>query len=354
MLIHQIPSRVAKFEGTALPVFPAPVRFIATLGPAEVFGDADLSGRLFSHPPGAHVSMTANLERGGIRSAPGQRLTPPAVTADFFDTRIAVRGNTAVVTFECSSAGALETGVRVIADQLPAILSGALCEPVEITNLVGDVAGQSFRVEFEGTCYRVFRVPDADTKIRSELDRLRQLPADAAPRVFAAQRYAMQARWLRYYSEFPTQFAAERLLNLYKAIEVLFGRSVDELRTHLRSMRLRAAVVELVASLTYIRDEVDVGHPALATLTPDQHVVLQKYLLAMEDIVTWLIGHVIDELAAERFKLGQGKSRKRQRDRTIAATATWLEQINHLQPHTFLEESGSGSDGDAAEVQPVL
>ena len=46
----------------------------------------------------------------------------------------------------------------------------------------------------------------------------------------SAYRYLLQARRLAYASSHSTEFIAERLLNLYKAIEVVFGRNAEQLR----------------------------------------------------------------------------------------------------------------------------
>ena len=63
MLILQIPRRVIKIEALA---FPADVSIQASFGPPEVFGEAELSGRLRGRPLGQKVEMKADMFSGGI------------------------------------------------------------------------------------------------------------------------------------------------------------------------------------------------------------------------------------------------------------------------------------------------
>lgn len=338
MLIFQMGPRVAKFVGQALPDFPAHARIEAALAPDELFGKADLTGRLSVMPPGHSVQPTADVRHGGIRFPSGGSLPAFSVSVQFFDAMLSIDGGTAVIESECSTDATFKVLIEQTEHHLPALLSAALFAPVEVISVGGSLGGQAFTVEFQGTTEVIVRTMDQGESIRRKLDGLRRLPADGAERVLSAHRYLLQARRLRYVSSYPSEFLGERLLNLYKAIEVLFGRDVDPLRRLLEQLDLKGEVVELLAGLVYVRDEIDVGHPAIRSLDGKQYETLHRYAEAVEEVIPWLLDHLVSRLAEDRFQLRRLKGPSK-RSSTLEKAAKSVGAVKYLQPETFLRGS---------------
>lgn len=347
MLILQIPPRVVIFTGGVLPTFPAAVTIHVDLGPKEAFGEADLTGKLTVLPPGHTLEMLPDLRNGGIRFKPGGRLALVSSVGPLFDARLVLHGARATIEHDCESDAALRRLIEIVENHVPALLSGPMRAPIEILSVSGTVASQEFRVEFRGTVETAARLADLPGDVSRKLERMQTLPADAAPRIFSAHRYLLQANRLRYASDYPSQFLGERLLNLYKVLEVLFGRDVDQLRTALAALRLRPEIIELLVGLVYVRDEGDVGHPAIHHLGAENYETVQRYILWIEEVVTWLLDHVLDSLAAEDFQLKPVSGSPSKRLQTLAKVALNVDRVNPLRPETFLIGPG-GADGRTA------
>lgn len=338
MLILQIPPRTVIFEGTSFPTFPARATINVKLAPEEAFGEADLSGKLSIVPHGHQVRMSTDLRNGGIRFQGGGRLPKLQAEGPLFDARIQLDGAHALVEHACPSEGAFKQLIRLVENQVPAVLSVPLRAPVEVVSVSGSVGPQRFRVEFCGVIEAPIRTADLTRDVQEKLERLQHLPAQAADRVFSAHRYLLQAYRLRYISEYPGQFLGERLLNLYKVLEVLFGRKADDLRASLQHLGLRDEVVELLVGLVYVRDESDVGHPAIQQLDAASYESVHKYVFWAEEVVTWLLDHLLDRLPTTENGLKPLNKSPSKRLGTLVAIARNINQVNPLQPHKFLRD----------------
>lgn len=334
MLVFQVPPRTVKFRGGPLPIFPAATLIHAELGPKELFGEATLTGRLTLKPGGHRVALSAEMSRGGISSGSGGRLPTLEVEGPFFDAKLNIKGNVATVEVAPASEALFRECVVLVADHLPALLSNAMQAPVEVIEVYGTVADQFFQVQVTGKFETVVKVPDLPEAIRRSMTRVTRLPKEVAAKVFAAHRYALQARRLAYASEYATQFVGERLLNLNKAVEILFGRDVDRMRQSLVDLGVRSEVIEVLAALRYVRDSIDVGHPASRPLTPKQFEDVHGFVFAIEEIVTWLLDFVVEAFADERLSLPHAK-KKSERDRTLARLGEVVGKVKALRPDTF-------------------
>jgi hypothetical protein len=342
MLILQMPPRSVSFEGQALPTFPAPTTIIVELGPAEAFGEGDLTGKLSTVPWGHTVQMSVDLRNGGIRFAPGGRLPTLASEGEAFGVKFTFRGRRLTIEHETSSEPAFRRLIELVEHQVPALLAASLRAPIEIVSFTGTVGASRFRVEVTGVTEAPLRTLDLGSEVKKKLGRLDGLPADDAARVFSAHRYLLQAHRLRYASEYPAQFVGERLLNLCKVLEVLFGRLTEDLRAQLKRLDLRPELIELLVGLVYVRDESDVGHPAIRHLDTKNYETVQRYVIWLEEVITWLLDHLVDRLVTTPFRLTAVGSSKSKRVDTLALVAEKIALVNPLQPDTFLTTNGGG------------
>lgn len=340
MPIPQVPSRVIKFRG-AKPSFPATVELQAELIPKELFGLEPLSGRLLLHPQGEKVELTTDLFTGGIKSeARTAKLPFPRTASCFFDLAFNLHKDIAKVSGELSSGVALERAVHLVAAHLPGMLATALNAPVDIADMFGTLGDQFFTVEVRGTFERVVRVTDVGEAISNDLKLLRSLPAARADRIFAAQRYFNQVLWLSYSARHPQQFAAERLLNLNKVLEVLYphGSKVENLRTQLKKLKLRREVRELFASVVYIRNQVDVAHAKLGFLNQDDFSAFHEFLLFATEMTGWLIRHTV-ELTIDDSGHHKQPTVSASSIPALAKAKELMVCVNPLRPQEFFERS---------------
>jgi hypothetical protein len=247
----------------------------------------------------------------------------------------------------------------MFSELLPAVLSSAVAAPVEVVRIYGEAGGVDFQAEFSGTITALVKSTDLSVMVARKMELINGMAQADGDRLFSAHRYLLQARRLGYVSTYATQFISERLLNLYKMVEILFGRSADNARVALKQMRVKANVAEMVVSLCYIRDSVDVGHPAIQLLEPEEYETMRSFVIAIEEVMSWLLDHVIAELKAERFQFDgdwsddgddtrqkkgkEGRSQKKRsggkadRSRVISTAATHLKNVQYLDKSTFVE-----------------
>jgi hypothetical protein len=92
-------------------------------------------------------------------------------------------------------------------------------------------------------------------------------------------------------------------------------KHVDVMRAEVKKLGVDKKVVDLFSSVAYLRDQIDVGHPALTPLTEqkDFDAVLRTAHLA-EHALAGLLRHIAREVSAKRYALPgrSGGSNKRE------------------------------------------
>ena len=321
-----------------MPSFPAPCSVQALLRPKEIFGEAQLTGKLVVSPGGHKVEMEPDMWHGGIVKKPGGRFSRLLATGSFFDVPFRLEGNVAIVEGTIDSEASLKRCIHLVGNDLPAFLSAALHGPVSVTDVFGTIGDVPYEVEVKGTFESVLKTIDAKARVEDTFKRLAELPAVGAERVFAAYRYLNHVRWLAYVESHPLQFIGEQLLNLNKAVEVLIQHSSrDDLRDQLRNLGLREEAVQLVASLGIIRNEVDVGHSAIELLTGEEHLNLHRFIVQAIELVRWLVEHVTVLSNTGRFEPKAVTPSKGKRETMLAQVGQLLDKVNPLHPETLLE-----------------
>lgn len=337
MLILQIPRRVAQLPTAS---FPAQLTIDAKLGPAEVFGEEALTGKTRGRPLGQEVTLTTDPFFGGVTVTPGGRFPPILGSFRLFDLTVTVEGTRATTAFQCLDKDSFTRAVSAIAIDLPALLSTALRSPVEVLSVCGRLGGTDFVLGVSGTFERHLETMVPAERISALFSSVSGIEAGAYPRFLSALRYLLQARRLDFAQVFSGQFLGERLLNIYKAVEVLFGRDTSILRQTLRDLGLSDDFIEVIVSLVYIRDEVDVGHPAILMLGADEYATVHSYAETVEEIVSWLL-ETLPSLDHTAFAPVRGSSK---RTRTLAHLAATARQLNFARPDTFFRPSHRARD----------
>ncbi|HXK17343.1 MAG TPA: hypothetical protein VNG33_06065, partial [Polyangiaceae bacterium] len=290
-------------------------------------------------PAGHNVQLKADMWHGGMFREAGGRFAKLIATGPFFDLAFSIEGNVAKVEGNIATEDAFRRCVVLVSNDLPGFVSAALDSPVGVTEVFGNIDDQSFEVQVQGTYDSVLKTVNAGGVIARTFDGLSKLPADGAWRVFAAMRYMNHARWLGYVATHPAQFAGEQLLNLNKVLDVLLGHtSIDGLRTQLQELKLRDEVVQLLAALTHVRNQVDVGHAAVELLAAKEHRDLHRFVIYTMEIVAWLVDHVIELSADGKFEFRPASQGKNKRENTLAKMGELLDLVKPLRPETLLRQ----------------
>lgn len=304
MLILQISPRNCRFLAPT-PAFPCDVKIQGRLSPGEVFNGEPRTGRLPLHATGHDVQAKVD-QNGSIRFESSGRIDPVEFQGTFFDVPLRVVQGVLEIETRLTSATQLCELLAQLQIYLPAFLSSATPVAVSLRDLRGSAGNIDFVFEFAGSAPVALVATTAEDLTRGFTDKLKavSMVPDGAQRLWAAHRYLMQAHRLRERSEDMHDFAGERLLNLYKAIEVLFGRDAHELRKQLALLGVEKNVAEgLLVSLLYVRDGLDSGHPAMTPLRGEEYVLLHSLALRAENGVAWLLGRLCEALAAGEYQL---------------------------------------------------
>jgi hypothetical protein len=324
MLVLQLPPATATISRPV--TFPCKTTIQAKLEPREVFDGAPRTGRLHMHLPGARAEATVDPVTTDLRIQ-----SPGAFSKLSFDTTvlgysIGVRGGTVTVECECADEREFTNAVEFVYIALPGILAAAVPAPVYVHTIDGAVGNVPFEVTFPGVrevSVYVTAGDDISRAMAARLESFSKLRGNVL-RVTAAHRYLMQVRRLAYVSFGSNYFVGERILNLAKTLEVLFGDGVDPMRVELRKLGIDERVVELLASVHYVRDEIDVGHPAMGTLQRDDYDRVLRFADNAERAVTGLLHRLTTEMGEGRYVLPLSakpvEARPRQ-SKTISALA---------------------------------
>jgi len=235
------------------------------------------------------------------------------------ECRVSVRGDRLSVGVTCPTERRFLEAVEFVRQTLPAYLSAAVPAPVSVHTIDGACGGVPFELTYlSRTDVPVYAAdgPTLSAWMASYLEDVGSIEGDAL-RFTSAHRYLMQVRQLDYVAPGHNLFLGERILNIAKALEVLWPgeKHVDLMRSELKKLGVDKKVADLFASIAYLRDQIDVGHPALTLLTEQQDfdAILRTALLA-EDALAGLLRHIARAITAKRYSLPARPDGSRKRD----------------------------------------
>lgn len=211
--------------------------------------------------------------------------TPPLellkVTVQWPSAKLELKGDVLHYERRCDNVDDLVGSIQALQYLFPALLNVDFPEPPHIVSISGQVDGVSFRwihrhVEFPFTPVSTDLLEQC---VGSTVARLEIVQETSQRRLMASLHYFHVAARLLPVGASIWEFMPECILNLCKALEVLFGNSRDEIRTHLVQLGYSAEEIEgAFIPLLLLRNHFDVGHPRLAVLNSAQLKVLYSYL----------------------------------------------------------------------------
>lgn len=268
MLTYQVRPRVLMVEAGQLP-FPNHVEIQLTFDPSPAFGGVELPGRTVRLGSIARNQWDANHGRSSALSMPP--LDSLEVSISSGATNIHVSGTTLTAEFECDDRPTLLGTLAALRYLLPMVLNVEFSDPPVAATSHGRVGDVEFNWQVEWTT-GVFEAVDQvtqESKVRRAWERLPLVADGGSARLRASLYHFYKACRLEQAGSGPSEFLAEILLNLAKALEALFpasdGRGTrDSVRDNLRNLGYSESELEnhFLPAMA-LRDELDVAHVSL-------------------------------------------------------------------------------------------
>jgi hypothetical protein len=194
-----------------------------------------------------------------------------------------VDGRTVTASFQADSRKELLVSMQVVHDVLPLSLSLAFPDPFTVATTAADAGGARivWQVAKTGSSFETMTKDSRDERCAAAIERLPVLCEPANLRVLAALAYFERAIRLLAAGHGPTEFAGEAIVNLSKALEVLFpgSKSRDAAKTGLRQLGYEEPLIaNTFIRVMLLRAKLDAAHIRLASLTWDERARLQAFL----------------------------------------------------------------------------
>lgn len=297
MLIYRLQSRIIKARSVEPFVFPNTVYLELKLGPSAQFGTSHGYSRLAVLGHKARLVFDANSGRTSIHSSPG--LEPLKVTFQTANNKFEMNGDVLTYQSPCESIKDVTGAIQALHYLYPVILNVYSSEPPIVLHAKGHVGEIPFSWE-HARAELHFRVVTQDSVQESVLAAFQQLhhfDGQKHLRLVASLLYFHVATRLLVTGTSVWEFMSEAILNLCKALQILFGQSNDIIRKGLSTLGYRSEEIEKdFVPLLILRSHFDVAHPRLATLGAQRSEILYRYLSNIEGRFRDLFSRVFENM----------------------------------------------------------
>lgn len=297
MLIYRLQSRVLKARSQEPFAFPNTVHLELKLGPAVQFGAGHEPSRVAVLDHKATLIFDANSGRTSVHSSPG--LGPLKVSFQTADDKFELNGDVLTHQSPCESITDVTGAIQTLYYLYPVILNVYFSEPPIVLYAKGRVGDIPFSWE-HAKAELHFRVVTQDSVQKSVLAAFQQLhhfDGQKHLRLVGALQYFHVATRLLVTGTSVWEFMSEAILNLCKALQILFGHSNDKIRSGLSTLGYSSEEIEKdFVLLLILRSHFDVAHPRLATLGPQRSEILYRYLSNIESRFRDLFSRVFERM----------------------------------------------------------
>jgi len=306
MLTYQLQDRALRIESEGSLEFPNSVIIEIKLGPPQAFGTSDEPGRLAIRGHTARLLWNANTGRTQIQSKPP--LEPLDVEIRTPEQRLSLSGDLLTYKAYCQDLSELHGTLQAFLYIFPSLLNTGFADPPYVQCVQGHVGDTRFRWEHREARGQ-FTPKTQDEIERHVVDsfkRLDLMEGVTNRRLAAGLHYFHMTSRLNVAGISQWEFMAESILNLSKALEILFGTSRDSVREQLLALGYTDEEIEGdFIPLMILRNHFDVGHPRLAIFKQDQLQVLYRYLTQSEDRFRDLFNRIFHRIAEGTYELNQ-------------------------------------------------
>lgn len=279
MLTYLLHERVFRAEENKQLEFPNTLVVTAKLSPPVIFGVGNDYSRLVVHQSKAHLIWNANTGRVQCKSEPP--LSPLDVTVVGPDTKFILQGDTLTYTCPCESLDQLLGCLNGLLFVFPAFLNLKFPDPPTVENIKGKLGDIEFRWEHSRMVHS-FTPQTSEILEEHVAEFTKILPLISGTknrRLVAAIYYFYTSSRLLVSGHSQWEFMAECILNLCKALEILFGREMDSIRDGLKNLGYDSEEIEGdYIPLVILRNVLDVAHPRIAIFPQKSLSTLYVYL----------------------------------------------------------------------------
>lgn len=302
---------------------PNNVTINVVMEPLIAFGVSKGPGRLFLRDKDNMFIFDANT--GRIQVDHKKPLSPVEAILVADNIKFELQGNKLEISLHCEDYEKFYSILRTYLHLFPTLLNLALAEPPIVKEITGKVGNTRFRWEYvEATAF----FPELSQEdIESELMQSYQRIGSLTPQIAASLHYFYMASRLIVSGNSPWEFMAESILNFCKALQILFGEKLDDVRSGLKSLDLGYTQDEIEGDFIPImvpRNYFDVGHSQVATPDMEQCKILYAYLSETEanfrDFFRRLLEDRRNKVTDQPIKLTQTYDKEKQKifDRLIS------------------------------------
>lgn len=283
MLTYQSQIRHLAPKTRGDPTFPTEATLRFTFEPSQLFGVGEGPLKIILLGSDHHILYDANT--GKSFDHPEPPLEPLGSNVQVYSGRFTLEGNILTYHFEAKDMASLTGRVAHLFYTLPPLLSTQLPEPVYLTNTSCWLGDMQFNLELMDSRlpFEVHSKVSLEERVVTALEQLELVSEAGNRRLLAALHYSQVARRLLEAGSSPWEFAAEALLNFNKALEVLFGDSMESVRDGLSTLGYQREQIERdFIPVVILRDQLDVAHPRLVFFEPEDLDIVHKYLVGVE------------------------------------------------------------------------
>jgi hypothetical protein len=276
------------------PSFPSKLTAKIRFGPEDAFGVPSQTSRTTAkRATPAHLLWNANegisVWQGDIIDALDTKMERGGLTAHW-------AGNLLDLGINVNSIEEVEQLVGSASQLLPAYLSLRLQVFVWVKEFQVEVGGRSFRLETASHRYgiTIATTEHNQTEAIQSVDNWLKQRRESLRAVMAIY-YYRQALRLAALEPDRQSMVAEVILNLAKAIEIIFSSDRERLRSKAKEWGLDTDFIERwIIPVLLIRNELDVAHVASAPLLSTQHQAILDFLARASVHVQTLLLQVLE------------------------------------------------------------
>jgi hypothetical protein len=309
MLTYQVRPRVFRVDENKPFSFPSDAEVRFHFGPAQPFGMEAGGGLTAVKGVAASVLFNANTGAHTIQSQ--TPLQPLEVTIHEPHRLVVWKGSVLSVSQRFESVRELSDTIESIYFALPMLLAVEFSDPPFVERIDGTVGDTRFRWELRDWClnFRTTTQEHQESVVALSWERLVLLSIPGRRRLLAALHYFHVACRLSRQGVIAGEFLPEVVLNLAKALEVLFpprgdGRTRDAVRTKLAELGFSQPEIEAdFLPAMALRNEIDVGHVDLGLFKPDHLALIHAYVFHAEHAFGILFDRLLSRIAAGEFEI---------------------------------------------------
>jgi hypothetical protein len=260
--------------------FPADVALEVRMSPPEVFGLAPLQPSTGIVMIGTQPRFERTNYRGPGRIVPTGTLEVTNFDSTFIGVPFVVEGNIARFNFRVAALAGLDQFVWHVDAKFTQFFSCAMPTAVEIEEISGTIGGYPFAVHSSLTSSNTLYASTGSLspELKAHFDGVAASGVGMKLEMVAALRYLQQSERLQMAGHHVPTFLSERILNLAKALDSLFPDGVDQMRAELATQQVANDYIEVLASVSYLRSQVDVAHVSFTPLAEGQVQEVENFV----------------------------------------------------------------------------